>query len=52
MSQDACRKGEERMSTVAEQAWKEHHPILLQVIRVIDRAHRYGELRVEEPKKP
>ena len=25
--QDACRKGEEKKSAVAEHAWKEHHPI-------------------------
>ena len=25
--QDACRKGEEKKSAVAEHAWKDHHPI-------------------------
>ena len=44
--QDACRKGEERKSEVAEHAWKEHHPILWQESGVID--SKYGELRVKE----
>ena len=38
--QDACRKGAGRKSAVAEHAWKEHHPILWQETRVIDRASR------------
>ena len=36
--QDACRKGEEKKSAVAEHAWKEHHPIRWQETSVIDRA--------------
>ena len=28
--QDACRKGEEKKSVIAEHAWKEHHPIIWQ----------------------
>ena len=46
--QDACRKGEEKKSAVAEYAWKEHHPIRWQETSVIDRASRFGELRVKE----
>ena len=46
--QDACRKGEEKKSAVAEHAWKEHHPIRWQETSVIDRANRFGELRVKE----
>ena len=46
--QDACRKGEEKKSAVAEHAWKEHHPIRWQETSVIDRASRFGELRVKE----
>ena len=46
----ACRKGEEKKSAVAEHAWKEHHPIRWQEtsVHVIDRASRFGELRVKE----
>ena len=43
--QDACRKGEEKKSAVAEHAWKEHQPIRWQEI---DRASGFGELRVKE----
>ena len=46
--QGACRKGEEKKSAVAEHAWKEHHPIRWQETSVIDRASRFGELRVKE----
>ena len=46
--QDACRKGEEKKSAVAEHAWKEHHPIRWQKTSVIDRASRFGELRMKE----
>ena len=46
--QDACRKGEEKKSVVAEHAWKEHHPIRWQETSVINRASRFGELRVKE----
>ena len=33
---------------VAEHVWKEHHPIRWQETSVIDRASRFGELRVKE----
>ena len=33
---------------VGEHAWKEHHPIRWQETNVIDRASRFGELRVKE----
>ena len=39
--QGACRKGEEEKK-------KEHHPIRWQETSVIDRASRFGELRVKK----
>ena len=40
--QDACRKGEEKKSAVAEHAWKDHHPIRWQETSVIDRTSIFG----------
>ena len=46
--QDACRKGEEKKSEVAEHTWKEHHPIRCQETSMIGGASIFGGLRVKE----
>ncbi len=37
--QDACKRGDEKVSAIAEHAWQLHHPI-----RVVDRASKNREL--------
>jgi len=46
--QDACTKGDEKSSAIAEHAWKEHHSIHWHNIRILDRANKIRELNVKE----
>ena len=46
--QDACRKGDEKISAIAEHAWQQHHPIKWEEVRVLDRASRKRELKIKE----
>ncbi len=46
--QDACKRGDERVSAIAEHAWQQHHPIKWEEVRVVDRASKNRELRNKE----
>ena len=46
--QDACKKGDEKSSAIAQHAWKEHHPILWKEAKIIDKANKTTELKVKE----
>ncbi len=37
--QDACKRGDEKVSAIAEHAWQQHHPIEWEDVRVVDRAN-------------
>ena len=45
---DACIKGDERKSAIAEHAWTRHHNILWDEATVIDRAHNLWERKIKE----
>ena len=45
---DACKKGDERKSAIAEHCWQNQHPILWNEVSIIDRAQGVKELRVKE----
>ena len=45
---DACICGQLDKSAIAEHAWSEHHPILWESTKVIDRANRQDTLRLKE----
>ena len=45
---DACICGQLDKSAIAEHAWSEHHPILWESTKVIDRANRQDILRLKE----
>ncbi len=44
--QDACKRGYERVSAIAEHAWQQHHPIKWEEVRVVDRASKNRELNI------
>ncbi len=46
--QDACKRGDEKVSAIAEHAWQQHHPIKWEEVRVVDRATKNRELKIEE----
>ena len=46
--QDACKRGDERVSAIAEHAWQQHHPIKWKEVRVVDRASKNRELKIKE----
>ncbi len=43
--QDACKRGDEKVSAIAEHAWQQHHPIKWEEVRVVDRASKNRELK-------
>ena len=46
--QDACARGEQEKSAVADHAWSNHHPILWKKTAVIDQARSRKELLLKE----
>ncbi len=46
--QDACKRSDEKVSAIAEHAWQQHHPIKCEEVRVVDRASKDRELKIEE----
>ncbi len=46
--QDACKRGNEKVSAIAEHAWQQHHPIKWEEVRVVDRASKNRELKIKE----
>ncbi len=46
--QDACKRGDEKVSAIAEHAWQQHHPIKWEEVRVVDRASKNrGALHIQ-----
>ena len=45
---DACKKGKERKSALAEHSWQHQHPILWNQATIIDRAQGIKQLRIKE----
>ncbi len=45
---DACKRGDEKVSAIAEHAWQQHHPIKWEEVRVVDRASKNRELKIKE----
>ncbi len=41
--QDACKRVDEKVSSIAEHAWQQHHPIKWEEVRVVDRASKTKE---------
>ncbi len=46
--QDACKRGDEKVSAIAECAWQQHHPIKWEEVRVVDKASKNRELKIKE----
>ncbi len=48
--QDACNRGDGKVSAIAEHAyWQQHHhPIKWEEVRVVDRASKNRELKIKE----
>ncbi len=46
--QDACKRGDEMVSAIAEHAWQQHNRIKWNEVRVVDRASRNHELKIKE----
>ncbi len=46
--QDACKRGDEKVSAIAEYAWQQHHPIKWKEVRVVDRASKNHELKIRK----
>ncbi len=46
--QDACKRVDEKVSSIAEHAWQQHHPIKWEEVRVVDRASKNRELKIKE----
>ncbi len=46
--QDACKRGDEKVSAIAKHAWQQHHPIKWEEVRVVDRASKNHELKIKE----
>ncbi len=46
--QDACKRGDEKVSAIAEHAWQQHRPIKWEEVRVVDRASKNCELKIKE----
>ena len=46
--QDACKRGDEKVSVIAEHAWQQHHPIEWEDVTDVDRASKNRELYVKE----
>ncbi len=38
--QDACKRGDEKVSAIAEHAWQQHHLIKWEEVRIVDRASK------------
>ncbi len=45
---DTCKRGDEKVSAIAEHAWQQHHPIKWEEVRVVDRASKNRELKIKE----
>ena len=45
--QDACKRGDEKVSTIAEHAGQQHHPIKWEEVRVVNRASKDRELKIK-----
>ncbi len=43
--QDACSRGNEKVSAIAEHAWQQYYSMKWEDVRVVDRASKNGELR-------
>ncbi len=46
--QDACKRGDEKVSAIAEHAWQQNHSIKWEEVRVVDGASKNCELKIEE----
>ncbi len=46
--QDACKRGDEKTSAIAEHARQQHHPIKWEDVRVVDRAIKNHELIIKK----
>ena len=46
--QDACKRGDEKVSAIAEHALQQHHPIKWDEVRVVDRASKNHELKTKD----
>ncbi len=46
--QDACKRGDEKVSTIVEHAWQQHHPIKCDEVGVVDRASKNRALKIKE----
>ena len=46
--QDACKRGDEKVSAIAEQAWQRYHPFKRKEIRVVNRTSKNSELKIKE----
>ncbi len=46
--QDACKRGDEKVSATAEHAWQQHHPNKPEEVGVVDRASKNRELKFKE----
>ncbi len=46
--QDACKRGDEKVSVIAEHAWQQHHLINGKRYEFIDRASKNRELKIKE----
>ncbi len=46
--QDACKRGDEKVSAIAEHAWQQHHHIKWEAVRVVNRVSKYCELKIKE----
>ncbi len=47
-NQDACKRGDEKASAIAEHAWQQHHPIKWEEVRVVGRASKNRGLKFKE----
>ncbi len=46
--QDASKRGDQKVSVIAEQAWQQHRPIKWEEVGVVDRACKNRELKIKE----
>ncbi len=42
--QDACKRGDEKVSAIVEHVWQQHHPTKWEEVRVVNRASKNREL--------
>ncbi len=45
---DDRKRGDEKVSPIAEHAWQQRHPIEWEDVRVVDRASKNRELKIKE----